>query len=492
SSRVLRFSKVGLTGLEPVTSVLSGQRSNRLSYRPLDAVPEAYRVSHRRITLQLEHPDRPPGRGRCTGGHSGRGYVCHRSWPSPWREHPRQPVGHHQPPLPQQRPDARRIPSQPRADLSGLPGEGLRTGQSVQQPEQILLSGLEGQGPPVGAASRGGQGRTIGDHSPPGGVDREPGRALAGGELEGVACLREFDPFVVGFTAVDDLQLRRIEPGGDELGHRTGSVVRGGGDIAARGDMRGVTHSELLDGAGQEGGGHRADESETAVLGGDHGRRLIGADRHDQGAVGQGRGALVPQSLIHLLQVRPWVELPDTLTVEHRCLNALLRPGIELRRVGGRTEGRAGGHGPDPRSNTGAPRKIHPSKSPTPPAPSLRSAGRAAPPRAAGAVRLRPVAGPRSTGRAPPPTQGRSVPVAPSIVAPWTNSVRQQPSRLPGWTSPSPAMATCPLSPRPLQPGASSPATSSRPWWCAVPRVSTCSPWSLGTGRSPGPSCGLC
>src|SRR5699024_10004677 len=206
SSRVLRSSKVGLTVLKRVTSVSSCQRSNRLSYITFDAVIEVYRVSHSRITLQLEHPYRPPSTCRCTTCPSGHWSVYTCSWPSPWREHPRQPVWHHQPPLPQQRPDARRIPSQPRADLSGLPGEGLRTGQIAQQPEQILLTGLEGQGPPVGAASRGGQGRTIGDHSPPGGVGREPGRALAGGELEGVACLREFDPFVVGFTAVDDLQ----------------------------------------------------------------------------------------------------------------------------------------------------------------------------------------------------------------------------------------------------------------------------------------------
>jgi hypothetical protein len=35
------FGRVGLSGLEPLTSALSGQRSNRLSYRPAWVVPGA-------------------------------------------------------------------------------------------------------------------------------------------------------------------------------------------------------------------------------------------------------------------------------------------------------------------------------------------------------------------------------------------------------------------------------------------------------------------
>lgn len=45
---------VGLTGLEPVTSSLSGKRSNRLSYRP-DALPPQ-RLRRRRLPQGRRRP----------------------------------------------------------------------------------------------------------------------------------------------------------------------------------------------------------------------------------------------------------------------------------------------------------------------------------------------------------------------------------------------------------------------------------------------------
>src|SRR4249919_3480252 len=60
---------VGLTGLEPVTSSLSGKRSNRLSYRPgvgreTRAASREGRRPERNITAAAE---RPPNRGRGSG-----------------------------------------------------------------------------------------------------------------------------------------------------------------------------------------------------------------------------------------------------------------------------------------------------------------------------------------------------------------------------------------------------------------------------------------
>jgi hypothetical protein len=51
---------VGLTGLEPVTSSLSGKRSNRLSYRPVKQPDQAAggrrrRLPHLEQRLQNEH-----------------------------------------------------------------------------------------------------------------------------------------------------------------------------------------------------------------------------------------------------------------------------------------------------------------------------------------------------------------------------------------------------------------------------------------------------
>ena len=56
---------VGLTGLEPVTSALSGQRSNRLSYRPArsDTLPQGSRVAQLGCpawTYYEGGPPRPP------------------------------------------------------------------------------------------------------------------------------------------------------------------------------------------------------------------------------------------------------------------------------------------------------------------------------------------------------------------------------------------------------------------------------------------------
>ena len=50
--REFRSAMVGLTGLEPVTSSLSGKRSNRLSYRPA----AAYRAGRARPTEPEHYP----------------------------------------------------------------------------------------------------------------------------------------------------------------------------------------------------------------------------------------------------------------------------------------------------------------------------------------------------------------------------------------------------------------------------------------------------
>jgi hypothetical protein len=49
------FGRVGLSGLEPLTSALSGQRSNRLSYRP-----SRWEMPVRAQTKRLSDPERPP------------------------------------------------------------------------------------------------------------------------------------------------------------------------------------------------------------------------------------------------------------------------------------------------------------------------------------------------------------------------------------------------------------------------------------------------
>ena len=61
---------MGLRGLEPLTSSLSGKRSNRLSYRPVRHLPLA-RTLKSRVTgarrMTLPHPCRPLQNGpRCT------------------------------------------------------------------------------------------------------------------------------------------------------------------------------------------------------------------------------------------------------------------------------------------------------------------------------------------------------------------------------------------------------------------------------------------